>query len=412
MDSFFSSIFSSGKKYKNAICVGIDTDESCFDFYTMSNGDSGTVEITSKNYKGRLYSSVFMSELTEAVREFMSGRALQEDTSVTLLVPDNAVMIDTVSVPNMNKKRNDKAVFDTITGIYKNRDDLAIKQFYAGNSKHVAIYSLTIMNDKLLKSFSVAMTEGGLTPTIVTFASNGLVDAVNALCPSVKDKSYLLLDIKHHTARFAFVANGRVTGFYSLPFGYSILKKAKVYSEDMLFDHSVAELAVLNAREKAKAKQLTMAGGPAPDENASDEEKLDSMFGDDEEASFDPTTAQTTATYKTLPKKQPRKLPKFMLRDTPKDDEGCSYENFRIFMKWALNLLASNDKITNIAKPECVYVNMPGDLSFLFDMANEEKDNGYEFRPLAISGNTDDITDNLELYGALFAPQYDNGTSF
>ena len=401
-------------KAQHAICVAVDTKHSQFDFYSMRNWDKSTIEHTTKSYRSRLYSAEQMTELQSAVGDFVASYGSTEDTFVTLLLPNNAVSMNTVNIPNMSRRRNEGSLDAVVDAMYKNRSELKIKSTIATQNKQVTTYSLTVASDKLLKAFFNAMQDGGLKPDAITFSSNGLCNAVSALCPHMKSSSYLILDIKHHYARFAFVAKGRTTGFYELPFGYSILRKNKVFPEEMLFDHSIGELAVLNAREKAKAKQLTMMREENVDEEASEETKLDAMFGEDENATTDPTNAANhVQTIKSLPKKEPRKLPKFMVRPTPHDDEGFGCENFRLFEKWALNLIQSNDKLTSQGAPEKIYVNMPADLAYIFDKVNEEiGENGIEFAPLDIRGDKDDITEYLELYGGLYAGQYNRSNNF
>ena len=104
-----------------------------------------------------------------------------------------------------------------------------------------------------------------------------------------------------------------------------------------------------------------------------------------------------------MAKKSPRRLPKFMQRPIPETPEGITEENFRVFVKWALTLLASNDKLTNLGKPECVYVNIPQSLSFVLDKANEElEENGIEFKLLDNGEYDANVLVNLELYGGFF----------
>lgn len=399
-------------KFKNAVCIAVDTYHSRFDYYAMENGDKSTIVHKNKEYTAQLYSPEFLNELTEAVRSFTSLRSTMEDTSVTLVLPDSAVSMDTVNIPNINRRRNDEAINATVSGLYKNQDDLFINRYLASQSKQVVTYTLSVANAPLIKALAGAMQDGGMKPTCITYSANAVSNAIAQLCPKLKASSYLVLDIKHHTTVISFVSKGRTTGFYDLPFGYSILRKNKVQSEDMLFDHPVAELAVLNAREKARAKQLTMMGGEE-NENGEDLENEDGKFGSEEGSTVDPTSGTTAVTIKTLPKKTPRKLPKFMLRPEPTDDEGYSYENFRVFMKWALTLIDGNPRLTAQGEPEAVYVNMPSDLDFLYEMANAEKEeNKIEFIPLEFNGDRDEISDNLELYGALFAPSQNRMNNF
>ena len=399
---------------KNTLCIAVDANHKKIEFYTMPGGDRAAVTRTEKAFKAAVFSEAFYTELTSIISDFALTLADKDDTAAIVVLPDTAVSTTTINVPNMNRRRNEVALDATVSGLYKNFNDLRVNKLLAAQSKQMYTYSLTILNKAVSEAIGEAVKAGGLTPAYVTFAANGAANAVGVLCPKMKTESYLLLDMKEEFSRFVFVAKGRACGYYSLPFGSAILEKPRLVAEEMLFHHDVAELAVLNAYEKAKAKQLTMTRDKSLDENATEEEKLDALFGDDEDASVDPTAdTGAPAKIKTLPKKQPRKLPKFMQRPAPNGDEETVAENFRIFVKWALNLIASNDKLAIQGKPEKVYVNMPEDLGFLFEHVNAEaEENGITFEPLPLQGTGDKINHHLELFGGLVAGQVNRSNSF
>ena len=96
---------------------------------------------------------------------------------------------------------------------------------------------------------------------VLTYASASTVTAVSTLNPKWKNESYMFIDVKDIYTRFIFVAGGRAVGFYTLPFGLEFLSTPKYVQEDMLFDHSIAELTVLNAHERAKSKKLSVLSG-------------------------------------------------------------------------------------------------------------------------------------------------------
>ena len=111
--------------------------------------------------------------------------------------------------------------------------------------------------------------------------------------------------------------------------------------------------------------------------------------------------------------KKARKLPKYMLRETPEGAEGFVCENFRLFVKWALDVYASNTSITSLASIENVYVNMPERYSFAISRANEEiAENKLKFVPLTESYGSELIHKNLELYGGFYAKQYNKPNNF
>ncbi len=398
-------------KTKNAISVAVNPFKKSVEFYSIENFDKNTIVYKSVEFSSKLYSDEFYGELTNCVKNLASFSMAKEDCFVTVILPDNAVCVNTVNVPNINRRKNEEAVNATINGLYKNLSQLTVNKFLATQSKQLATYSLTAINNKTVRKITQSFTEGGLVPNGITFYSNALINAIGALSQQLKSESYLYLDLKLESSTFVFVANGRATGFFPLPFGYSNLIKPKLVQEDMLFEHSVAELAVLNSKEKAKAKQLTTMSN---DENEEDSEDsaLDAMFGEEEGTTPDPTSS-APVNIKSLPKKQPRKLPKFMQRPIPNNDDDIAYENFRIFVKWALNLIASNDKLIMQGNPKAVYVNMPNELDFLYDKVNfESAENGIEFLPFDKNGISEKIISSLELYGGLYSSQMNKTNTF
>ena len=91
-----------------------------------------------------------------------------------------------------------------------------------------------------------------------------------------------------------------------------------------------------------------------------------------------------------------------MLRDNPTDKDGYVYENFRVFVKWALTLIQRNPNIVMQGKPEFVVVNLPEQYDFVFEMVNNDQktNNGLEFVNFdAKEERSELITSHLELYG-------------
>ena len=200
-----------------------------------------------------------------------------------------------------------------------------------------------------------------------------------------------------------------------MSFGYDILKKDKLTAENMLFDHSSAELMVLNAKEKAKAKELTMMSGDAAAQMANETVRDDQDAKESDEAfsSADSINAQRQTQIKTLPRKTPRVLPKYMQRPVPEDHEGIVYENFRYFIKWTLDLIRANDRLTAISPFEAVYVNMPKEFDFLIDKTNEEMhENKVRFASAGFNKDKQPIYENPEMYGGFFVNQFNRQNNF
>ena len=66
-------------------------------------------------------------------------------------------------------------------------------------------------------------------------------------------------DINENDTQIVVSSKGKTAGFSNLPFGYSTIERETVVNEQTLWNHDVAELAVINAQKTAKAKKLTVA---------------------------------------------------------------------------------------------------------------------------------------------------------
>ena len=396
---------------KLSIVVSVDPRQSIINFYSMSGTSRATISHETKKYTGAPFSEDFFAKFTQILTDYSTSHSLGQSSKINLVLPNYLFGTNTISIPTMKKNNMSTALSVAIDGLYPNKADFRINKILSYNGKNHITYSLTLIPQSILSSVYTSCATGKMMTQNITFAANTSVNAVSVLNPKLHNASYLLLDIKKDVSQFVFVAKGRTVGYYDIPFGYNILKNNKVAAEDMLFDHTVSALAVLNAKEKAKAKQLTMLGGYD-----------DTYEGDGEEASADayakkqPSTEETEEEYSysgTRLQKTPRKLPKFMLRPIPETEEEFVYENFRIFVKWALTLLDGNEKFAEQGKPEAVYVNMPSDYGFVLNMVNAEKaENGIEFIRLENHGEKEIITEHLELFGGFYTKNYNTTNNF
>ncbi len=369
------------------------------DFFQIPLSDPSAVAYESHSFRSKLFDQNFFKSLTKITSAYSTSHPEAADAVITLVLPDFLFSTDTFSVPTLKKKKMDSALDVMIETMYKNRKELQIHTDTALAGKKVTVYSVVAFNNSFRSSFVSACSAGKMTPDCITFRSAAFGNAVSVVDSKYTASSYLMLDIRPSDATFVFVSKGRATGYYQLPFGYKVLQRASVAAENLLFDHDSAELVVLNAKEKAKAKQLTIMRNNNPDENGDVPE-------DQQNASVDPTASAVVDTsVKELPRKVARVVPKFMQRPAPKTQEETAYENFTLFMKWALNLIESNDKLTAIGNPETVLVNIPAELSHVIDTANEEKDeSGITFTRLNTDAESETVREHIDLLGGLYAP--------
>lgn len=412
--------------------IAIDTQRSAIHYYSMLGNDQEKIEHRIKNYSGYSLDDNFFTRFKEIINEFVAETPSESIRKISLILPDNAVAVDTVNVPTMRKKSaTDNALSLALGEIYRNSIDLKIQSHLAAQNKQYTTYSVSAIQKKILAGIYAICAENKMLVETTTFAASSTIGAAVALNSKLKNATYLFLDIKDTFSRFVFVVGGRTVGFYTLPFGLEFLDGKKYIQEDMLFDHTLAELTVLNSREKAKSKKLTVLADqnddeadlevaeeapaqaePAPEDADAAEEELDQET-EGEENSAEANAEERPVVHKFLAKKTPRRLPKFMQRPIPETPEDIVNENFRVFVKWALSLLISNEKILTLGAPEFVCVNIPEHLSYALDFANQEREeNGIEFRALGASNATAEVLAHLEFYGGFFPKQIHKSTKF
>ena len=411
--------------------IGIDTDKEIISLYSINGTDKGSINCLMSGYKAKPFTSEFYDKLGAILGQFRDDHPNIPMQKVTIVLPDNVVLTDMVNLPPISKKALDSSLAASLSNVYGNSSDLKFNRVLANQTKQMATYAVTAIRKEILLNLQRTCSEHQIVVGNITYASSAITNAALAVNPKIKNDSFILLDIDEETAKIIFVVKGKTFGFYSLPFGYKMLYKTRVMAEDLIFDHSAAELLIMNAKAKAKKHlaveeeteetvveessteeddELEFAGRRKVDEEEDEvDEELEKELAEVEAEAED---VEIDSTGKKL-KKTARKLPKFMLRPTPTNREGYMYENFRLFVKWTLEFISSNPALSSIGYPQAVYVNMPDEYNFIYDMVNlEEEDNGVRFIPLVSEEEPEAVRKNLELYGGLFTKQFNGFNNF
>lgn len=359
--------------------------------FGIKSGDD--LVVGSTNYIPHAFDREFYDELGDVIARQQEENPGLDMQKVSLILPDQLFLMDLISIPVIHRKAMQHSLSLAVEAIYKNAEDMSLMTYSVQQTKLAATFGLVGVRREVLEHSRGVFTDKGIAVTGVTFASNAMVNGALALNPKLRGDSFLLMDIKEKYTRFAFVVRGITMGYFDLPFGYGIISGRRVATEDMLFDHTSGELLVLNAKERARAKQLTMEGAIT---NEQREALLSGELVDEE-----------------LLRKASRRRPKYMQRPIPETDVGCMYENFRYFVKWALELINNNSDIASLAKLEKVYVNIPREYRFLLERANKNKDqHGVIFQSLLGDARNTEISANLELYGGFCLGQYNEANTF
>ncbi len=383
--------------------VSIDMRRGALHYYTMLGEDRASIAHHVKNFSGIPFTAEFYLKLREALAGFTEDIPSETVRKVALVLPDEAVALDTLRLPAMRSPRVlQNAVETKLATIYKNRAELEARSHMVEKNKQYCTFRTLAVQKSILEELRTACGENRLFAECIGFSSASAVAAVSELMPKWKSESYLFLDLKDVYSRFIFVAGGQPVAFYTLPFGLEFLIGPKQVPEDLLFDHTLGELAVLNAQEKARAKKLTLLRELNGSEE--DEEDTDNTPEEVGEA-VSPTASEAAATdsrEKLLARRTPRKLPLFMQRPQAETPEGIAIENFRVFLKWGLSLLRGNPQLAEMVTPKFIAVNLPSEHSYILEAyAPEEHETGLPLVRFDGADGDSDLAASLELFGGL-----------
>ena len=401
----FDAILSKFEKPLSMV-IAIDDEEQQVHFYLMNEEDKSTIKHDIELYKANLFTDEFYEKFDEVLKTYREKNPDVSMQKVALIIPDRVILFDAINVPVIKKQAMSNSLTVTINSLYKNHEQIKFNNVLLGQNKQYATYGIVGIRKEILVKIKKICDDNQVGVSSITFNTNSIVNGASNFNPDLKSESSIVLDIKVNNAYIAFIVKGKMCGYYPLPFGSSMLYKSRLAAEDLLFDHSSGELLVLNAKERAKSRALTTL-----------EKTL--TLTEEEEQPVQPEENEginETFTFdkKTGAKKTARKLPKSMLREAPKTREEFVYENFRIFMKWSMDVITFNPILSALGEPKKIFVNMPKEFDYLYEMANNETEEGkVEFVKLIADDVYDEeIASNLELYGGFYAKIFNKTNCF
>lgn len=374
---------------KNPLVIEIDSISNLIHFFTIKQDKTVLHDFSS--FKFLNFDESFFASFENAVKAFREKNEHLALGRVNILLPNTAFITDTFKIPAIKQAAIKNSLNVSIEAIYKNHNEIIFNEMVTSKTKSFIHISVTGLKKEIVSHFHKVCASNQLQLNKITCVSSATANGALVANPKLKGASYLLVDIKEDCANFALVIKGFAMGFYSLPFGYNILQDDRIVPEDLLFNHGHAELLVLNAKEKARNKALTVREETPEEETA---------LTDEEEFEMGEMRGK-------------RKLPKFLQREMPEDQQEVIYENFRYFVKWIADFIKQNNEIVSLDKIEKVYVNMPERFKFLFEKTNERfYDKTIEFMPIEANKANENSLANLDLFGGLNLMQYNKQNTF
>ncbi|MBO4323244.1 MAG: hypothetical protein J5836_01135 [Clostridia bacterium] len=358
---------------KNAIVI--NSDLNVVEFYKDVRGQKkgrGNSEPKIAHEAEVFKTIAFDDEFFEVLKNMVKLHFGGGNAKVALVLPDSLFFTDLFKSPVV-KGRTESFINVMVGTLYKNYAELKVKQFLLAQSKQSVTYGIFGTRQELLKKVCQAVEGGGVSVAYTTAFSCAAAAGAAALEPKLRSASYLLLNVEENATNYVYVIGGRTVGFYSLPFGAASFSKDSLDQEFDLFARKAALSVVIKAEEKAKNKRVS----------------------EDDEA---------------LAKKLGKGVPRFVSTENFTSEEDYIYENFRITIKYALEIIKNNPELTAVEYPKAVYVNVPRKYGFIYDRLRSEG-GSVSFEPFAPA---EEMQENVSLavYGGFNLKKYNKSNNF
>lgn len=376
------------RKIQNLV-IGLDTKNYTIKIMQNYGNDYRKVNIEQFDCDKALIDNKKIYEILESVLEIYLMDKTLDSPDVYIVLPEYFVSIDLIKIPVMPQNKMKDALKAELKKLYFNYKNLEINSTILTKTKKNYIYTNTIISKDILHDCVMATKKHNLNLKNISYSANCVVNSFLALGNKIKHSNHIILNIAEKSSQLAYVSKDKTMCFSTLPFGYNFLNPNQIESEGLYYTNSVAELAVFNAKEQAKAKK-SIIGGKSQDEIIDEFESRD----------FDEfyKTLQTTKEH----------FSKFLHTEF---DSKASFlkSNFKAFIKNILLLKKSVVENYAFAEPEFAVINVPTEFSAVFQNTETQ---------IKIKNFNNEIidkcalTDFLDLYGALYAVVFNRGQNF
>ena len=307
------------------------------------------------------------------------------------ILPDRMYGLDFITLPFIKKTQLGDAFRTELRSRYKNFSELQFLQNDVHSGKGSTTICTVMMQKKLITELKAVFSTANISlQRFIPYGSAFIANAVK-INPAVRKAPCLIVSVDQGYSYIASYGKDTLLGGLYIPFGAEALSDSKLSSERLFYNPDSAELLVINAKERARARKLTMAINI---EDELDDEEAPTG----EAAAIEPNpelpnitkvgaeeTSETPSSLaegdeeipreekiKTLRKSAMRTLPKFMLRETPTTPEGFIAENFRMFERRILLVVKEMAYNEFMPVPETVFLALPQNCSFLAAHLSEQ----------------------------------------
>lgn len=213
-------------------------------------------------FANHFLSEKFFDEFKQIFEAYFQTLPTAGQLACYVVLPDKAVVMDHISLPNIKKSKIDSAIIASLQNDYKNYKEMQFNGQFVGRKPPIC-HILSYGGEKAQSHQSLPLyAVNRLYPKATSYVANCMINSLLYFKPAFRRRSFIFMDMKSEYTRFAFCVKGKTIGFATIMLGLTHLKDDKVLQENMQYNHDVADLAIINAKEKAKMKALTVEAVP------------------------------------------------------------------------------------------------------------------------------------------------------
>ena len=221
---------------------------------------SDAAQVEYLHFSSRIFTDEFFAEAEKLLEDYFAKKPSLRNRAAYVVLPNEAVSFETFNLPNMSRAKIDLAFDAELNNLYEGRQkSCKINRFTLAQNKQFTTFGAVFFDKKTVAAVYKLLNAVRLFPKETTYRGSALLNCAYNFAPRLRGKSFVFADMHADRTEIAVSGKGRLLGAATIPHGASILRSDKVVSEYMATDHEVGELAVINAREAARAKALTLS---------------------------------------------------------------------------------------------------------------------------------------------------------
>lgn len=212
------------------------------------------------HFQSRIFTEEFFEETQKLLEEYFTKKPSLMNLPAYVVLPDQAVGFETFNLPNMARSKLQQALDTELANEYEGRHKTRkINRFQLAQNKQYVTFGAVYFDKNLIAQIYKLLTDVRVFPKETTYSGNALLSGALNFAPKLRGKNFVFADMHLDYTEIAVSSKGKTLGFAVIPHGTSLIKNDKVELEYMQTNHEVGEIAVINAREVARAKALTLA---------------------------------------------------------------------------------------------------------------------------------------------------------